>query len=281
MRQVVVVAALVIGCIALPAFGWGPDGHRIVCRIAFDNLSQPQQDEVNRLSRLYKKHGADFTSFPHACLFADDVRGSADFRQFDNTHFLNLPRDQKEVRESDCPDTCVLKGIAEHSEKLRTASNDLDRAEALFFLGHLYGDIHQPLHISFEDDRGGNSINRIAGGFYASQRNNLHRVWDSGILTKMMGESWKVFADALADSITDEQKAEWRTATPLEIAQGSYDISTSRSVLYCRMDQGVCKSLGAKRTLRASYQNEHDDIVKERLQRAGVRLAEAIKANLQ
>lgn len=281
MRQVMIVAALLIGCIALPVFGWGPDGHRIVCRIAFDNLSPQQQDEVNRLSRLYKKHGANFTSFPHACLFADSVRGSVDFRQFDNTHFLNLRRDQAEVTELDCPATCVLKGIAEHSERLRTAGNDLDRAEALFFLGHWYGDIHQPLHISFEDDRGGNSINRIAGGFYPSQGNNLHRVWDSGIITKMMGESWKVFADQLADAITEEEKTQWRTTAPLAIAQESYEISTSPSVRYCRMDNGVCKSLGAKRTLRSSYQNAHDDIVKERLQRAGVRLAEAIKANLQ
>lgn len=271
---------IIILLVALPAFAWGPDGHRIVCRIAFNELSADQQQEVNRLSRLYRKHNQNFTSFPHSCIFADNVRGIEEFEGFDAKHFLNLPRTERTVTDASCPDKCVVKAIAQDAEALRTAGNDLDRAEALFFLGHWYGDSHQPLHISFKDDRGGNNINSIQGGFFATQNNNFHKVWDSGMLLKMMGDSWLLYADFLSSNISDEEREQWRGATPTQIAQESYDISTSSDALYCRMDGNECESTGNSRTLTREYQKEFDNVVQKRLQQAGVRLAEAIKANL-
>jgi S1/P1 Nuclease len=276
MRKV--LFTLLVVCIALPAFGWGPDGHRIVCRIAFNELSRDQQREVDRLARLYRKHGAEFTSFAQSCVFADTLRDVQEFQGFDVKHFFNLRRTDRNV--SMCPGECVLKAINQDADKLRTASRDVDRAEALFFLGHWYGDIHQPLHISFQDDRGGNSINSIRGNFFASNNNNLHKVWDSGIIQKMMGESWQMFADFLSSNITDEEREEWRGATPEQMAQESFDIATLREVLYCRMDGSECEAIGNTRTLERAYLTEFDSVVQRRLQKAGVRLAESIKANL-
>jgi S1/P1 Nuclease len=40
-------------------------------------------------------------------------------------------------------------------------------------VGHWVGDIHQPLHVSFVDDRGGNNI-RVSG----QCAGNLHATWD-------------------------------------------------------------------------------------------------------
>ena len=115
----------------------------------------------------------------------DNVPGWDRFDPFENWHFLNVPRTTRSVEQSHCHDNCVLTGIAHHAEALTTASTDRDRAEALFFLGHWIGDVHQPLHISYVDDRGGNDIKPINGGFYASS--NLHAVWDSGIIAKAIG----------------------------------------------------------------------------------------------
>jgi hypothetical protein len=53
---------------------------------------------------------------------------------------------------------------------------------ALKSLGHWVGDIHQPLHVSFLDDRGGNTI-RTSG----QCPGNLHAVWDNCLVQYAIG----------------------------------------------------------------------------------------------
>ena len=52
-----------------------------------------------------------------------------------------------------------------------------ERVEALKFLIHLAGDLHQPLHVSRARDRGGHDI----AVEFVDNKTNLHRVWDSGL----------------------------------------------------------------------------------------------------
>ena len=58
----------------------------------------------------------------------------------------------------------------------RLADPDSDW-QALAFLGHFVGDVHQPLHVSYSDDRGGNQT-RI---YYRGERTNLHALWDRDV----------------------------------------------------------------------------------------------------
>lgn len=53
-----------------------------------------------------------------------------------------------------------------------------DKLEALKHIVHLVGDIHQPLHAAFADDRGGNTYQVQAFG----RGTNLHALWDTGLL---------------------------------------------------------------------------------------------------
>jgi hypothetical protein len=100
----------------------------------------------------------DARRFSTTCTVNVDVTGAS----FDQWHFLNLLRTSGAPEEDDCPAAkgCVLTGIARHTTDLRNAATDQERAEALFFLGHWLGDIHQPLHISFSDDQGETSSSR-------------------------------------------------------------------------------------------------------------------------
>jgi len=96
-----------------------------------------------------------FGSFSDACTWPDHPRQRA------SEHFLNLPRDSDGLHSESCPgaSACVVTAIKKDFEVL--SSNNASQAEklaSLKFLGHWVGDIHQPLHVSFEDDRGGNSI---------------------------------------------------------------------------------------------------------------------------
>jgi hypothetical protein len=253
---------------------------------------------VTRLITEYERpDGKKIASFPDACVFADEARANARkglagwtrFSEFDNWHFLNVPRTRVMIEQADCANDCVLEGIAHHSAALHDAANDHDRAEALFFLGHWIGDVHQPLHVSYADDLGGNNIKPIEGGFYTKPTDkfptSLHSVWDSKIIIKAEGDlGWREYADRLEQQITPAAEALWLLAEPLQWAQESYVISTTPAADYCEWEQEgeavACNSEPQIRTLRSQYQALFRDDVETRLEQAGVRLAERIRKNL-
>ena len=108
---------------------------------------------------------------------------------------------------------------------------------------------------------------------------NLHSVWDGRIIAKLRGTTITVeqLAQELQSAVTDAQREQWLTGTPLDWAQESYDISTMPDVEYCewrRTPNGeACGAKSQERKLTADYQDKFDDVVKLRLQQAGVRLA--------
>jgi hypothetical protein len=234
---------------------------------------------------------AGVVSFPDACNFPDEARQKARdnkpgwdvFDEFDKWHFLNLPRTAHLVNAGHCRGNCVVTGIAHHGEQLAQGPGNHERAEALFFLSHWMGDVHQPLHVSFENDRGGNEIKPIAGGFYAS--GHLHAVWDSGILTKAIGTlGWRAYADQLASAITPAEKAAWSGGEPISWAQESYSLTTKPKVQYCKWHTvngtSSCDPIANGRTLAQPYQTAFEDDVELRLQQAGVRLADLLRRQM-
>ena len=289
--SVAIAACLTLGG-AQDASAWGPDGHRIVCRIAFLLIDSPRQQEIIRLTGKYHRpnNGPGFASFTDGCLFPDEARQKArdhengwnKFDPFDAWHFLNVPRTTHLVADSHCNGNCVLTGIARHSDLLKTATTDEARAEALFFLSHWLGDIHQPLHVSYSDDRGGN-ITSVSGGFYEST--HMHGVWDSGIIAKLEGNlGWRSLADRLASEITPAENDSWIASQPLVWAQESYILTTRPTAQYCvwRMvgNARTCVQLQPPRTLAQPYQDHVSDEVAQRLQQAGARLADLLRRQL-
>jgi nuclease S1 len=193
-----------------------------------------------------------------------------------------VPRTTHLVADSHCNGNCVLTGIARHSDLLKTATTDEARAEALFFLSHWLGDIHQPLHVSYSDDRGGN-ITAVSGGFYEST--HMHGVWDSGIIAKLEGNlGWRSLADRLASEITPAENDSWIASQPLQWAQESYILATRPATQYCAWrlvgNTPTCSLIQQARTLAQRYQDESRDDVVERLQQAGARLANLLRRQL-
>src|SRR5436309_2956363 len=65
---------------ASSAFAWGQDGHRIVCRIAYDLLTPAEQKKVDALTKSYKTPPdtkLKIDGFPDACIFPDEARSNA------------------------------------------------------------------------------------------------------------------------------------------------------------------------------------------------------------
>ncbi len=124
---------------------------------------------------------------------------------------MNLARDASGLT-TDCgvASPCVVTAIAKDFAVLSSGTaTDGDKATSLKFLGHWVGDVHQPLHVSFTDDRGGNEIN-VTGDC----RGNLHAAWDSCLVKEAVGDKVQDAAAKLLATVTTEQIQEWTNADP-------------------------------------------------------------------
>jgi hypothetical protein len=129
---------------------------------------------------------AQSTDFINAAHWADDLRPFAEFDSFKPLHFIDkpfstdgtpLPTDLPE------PDN-IVKALEDNVNTLKTSTDKDAQAQALRFIIHFVGDIHQPLHSATrvssalpQGDRGGNSVSINVGG----KKTNLHSYWDGGI----------------------------------------------------------------------------------------------------
>src|SRR5262249_22329532 len=91
MRKVLILLSL-IAAIAVNAFAWGEEGHRIVCRIAYDELTADQKKEVDRLTKAYQTPEDTRLSikvFPDGCVFPDEARSQE--RAAEKNHVTDSP----------------------------------------------------------------------------------------------------------------------------------------------------------------------------------------------
>lgn len=297
MCKTALLAAAAIAAAALaplptaPALAWGADGHHTVCAVAYRNLTATAKAEVDRLIAA----DGHYPSFAASCTWPDEVRGT---RGRGDEHFVNYPRSLARVTGAACPGAapCVLSAIQADLGTLQAPGADTARAEALKWVGHWFGDIHQPLHISFADDRGGNSITVTGscGGAHAS----LHSTWDSCIIRSRIfphGSDPLANADATAarldGAVTAAQRKAWTGSQPWQWAAESYAITLAPQTRYCLKRAGTCRYSAAQATYRqgaperterlsAAYLDRAAPIVRDRLSKAGVRLADALNRAL-
>lgn len=177
------------------AAAWGPTGHRMVADLAERQLTPPTQVQVRRL--LASTHDR---SLADIATWADDLRNDRSqqlmARATASLHYVNFADSRCRYDASgDCPDgRCVVAAIDRYTRILGDRSrSDAERAEALRFVVHFVGDVHQPLHAGYRRDRGGNQYQVQWNG----RGSNLHAVWDSAVLaSRKLG--WRAYANALA-----------------------------------------------------------------------------------
>ena len=257
------------------ALAWGDDGHRIVCEIAFLEMAPATRAEVEAL----------IATDPQVATFADSCTWADHPRKRDDEHYVNLPRDAGGLGAEACPlaDRCVVTAVEKDVATLSSpTASEVPRLMALKFLGHFMGDIHQPLHVSFQDDRGGNSVDTT--GICGS---NLHSAWDTCLLKKAVGINPQAAAFALEAEITDADRTAWAAAGPIDWANELFAISIAPATNYCVEDGGVCEyepgnvelDQGEPKkqvAIDAAYVAMSTPIIRDRLKRAGVRLAHVL-----
>lgn len=301
-----------------PAKAWGRYGHLTVCDLAYRNFTPATRQAVNTLLQsrsggiLVKGRGrmADrrYTAFNLGCLEEDALP-----RRHADDHFINVARTVPAIAGAQCPadGECILAGIARDLAILKdSALPREDRVFALMALGHWVGDIHQPLHISYADDRGGNGIDaKLTGkcGTSSYRVDNLHAVWDNCLLEAGMFErvrkradfkkSWGPntityrAVDTLQANTTLIQEQAMVGGEPWQWAQESYAITRDPGVSYCVITGSACRysdtqdvltSSGPKRLQPVSqaYLATYAPAAEARIRLAGFRLAHLINSAL-
>lgn len=279
------IRSIVLAAVCVPqAFAWGPQGHRTVGAIADRLLTPAARAEVAELlaADLDKfGHPSGRTTLEAVAVWADEIRGTpADEPRW---HYDDVPLCGSATRDSYCPrgecNSAQLERLtallAERHAALR------ERNEALKWIVHLVGDIHQPLHAADNGDLGGNRVRVALEGVRTRGRLTLHGAWDSELVTLALGTRSRQAPPRGIDALAREAReltAEAGQGTPAVWASQSNHLA--RNVAY-QYPGFACGSVPARIVvLDEDYQREAESIVRERLLLAGGRLANLLNETL-
>ena len=210
---------LLFAVVSTQLAAWGPKGHSIVADIAASRLTLVTKENVQLLL------GND--TLASVSSWADTVRKERD--ESYGWHFVDIPKDAPGFSEErDCfrpqdkhKDTltdhhnCVVDRI-EIFEKVLADENASRtvRAEALRWIVHFVGDLHQPLH-AVEEAHGGNDIKLPVFGSpkCGDYDCNLHWAWDT-LLLEHTGYSEEEYVQRLQKLIEQQNLAQQAAGTP-------------------------------------------------------------------
>jgi hypothetical protein len=240
------IAIVVSIALATPgtSYALGVEGHQAVALIAQSQLQPASRLAIGRLLAL--EPGATLASVSS---WADESRD----RSTAHWHFVNFPRGTCQYQPPrDCPDgMCVIAAIDQANAIVHSRAPDHDRLIALKYLVHFVGDIHQPLHAGYYDDKGGNTYQVQSD----MRGKNLHAIWDTGMLTKMDPS-----AQSLAQRIVASPVKVSYVAGPAQWAQESCEIVNTPGFY-------------PPHTVPDGYYTRFAPVMAQQLQRAGTRLA--------
>ena len=235
------------------AYGFGADGHRIAGLIAQDRLCTEAEHAVRTLGQ---GQGLDELG-----LWADWIRGEPEWAHSSPWHYMNIPDGERLEDYRHPPEGDILWAIRHFHDELRATNRSIDeRRDALRFLAHFVVDIHQPLHVGRESDRGGNRVEVDPG---VGEPVNLHRFWDTEAVN-LTGLGVEDYAQVLT-GLTETNAQSWEQDTLMDWARESQAL---RPELYDFGSRG--------NRLSSDYLEFAERVTRLRLAQAGVRLAAEI-----
>jgi hypothetical protein len=179
-------------------------------------------------------------SLASASMWADEIRPVR--HETAPWHYVNIELETAGyVAARDCPNSdCVVAQIdRDKTILLRRTGSHADQVEALKFLVHFIGDLHQPLHCANHHDRGGNELQFQVNGILT----NLHRLWDIAVLQPLGPDSIAV-ADRLDAQISPAEALAWSKGTIVYWADQSFAVARDR--IYAKLQAGGTEVRGAE-----------------------------------
>ncbi len=172
MKKVkVLLICLMLFKLVSNSFGWGAVGHNIVVEIAKKYCPSKIQDSVDKyLGNM---------SWENASTWMDEMRSNPEYNYLKNWHYINLEKGMA-YDTSNAQGINVVHQLELAIEHLKNKSS-LSVEQISFnlrILFHLIGDLHQPLHVGYGVDKGGNDVKLMFDG----KKESLHHIWDTDII---------------------------------------------------------------------------------------------------
>ena len=306
-RPLLLLAALASLAAARPAGAWGVEGHEVVADIAYGLLSDKARAAADALladDPIPAHCGAG--SFAFASIWPDrlreDPRQCASANNWGDTeswHFINIPVSATAYDPArDCPgEACVTARIAIFAKILGDKKADPSkRRDALKFVIHFVGDLHQPLHTTaapldaqraakamtaggkdehnclkkkYPNDRGGNCIDVRIG----KRAGDLHAFWDDDVVAAISADD-AAAAEMLMQS--GPSTGSIGAGTPVDWTNQSHRLAVK--VAYGMLPPGAMPELTGDAN---SYQAKVEPTAEMQLQAAGIRLAQLLEPLLK
>lgn len=277
------IGALVSAMPSTPAWAWGAEGHEIIAAVALRHINPAARHQAADLLEA-----AGLRPFISVAPWADEYRFM--HPESEPWHFVDIPVTTGAFdSDRDChgdghghrvaTETCVVAKIVDFTMALadRTRS-PAERGQALAFVIHFVGDVHQPLHSADRDDRGGNAIRITFNGQETDEHGhprNLHAAWDTYMIKGWYG---RVEAQSVAAALDAGQRAPTISLANLRQEAVSwaeeahqYAVSTAYGAL----------TVGPTPDIGIAYETAAKPVIDRQLEVAGLRLAGVINAALQ
>ena len=241
--------------ISITAMAYDAVGHRIVADIAYTNLTERARTQ---LDSLLGKRGIIYKS-----TWADEVRSDSTYKYSYQWHYQNLDDSLTVFDFKELLDKPKMEGnhlfFAIDTLTTRLIKNRGD-LEALKFLVHFVGDLHQPMHLGRLADLGGNKVSTKWFG----RTINLHSLWDSSLIEER-SFSYSEFSQYLQDKY-ENKRIEYLKYTVLESITAGYDVRTK---IY---------EYDYSNTNNYHYMYYFNDKMDDMLYRGGIQLANMLNA---
>ncbi len=248
MRAAAVGLAIV--CAAGAAHAWSPDGHRIACTVAWDEMTESVRENVAGLLAIATKQ-----QFAETCAAVDLPAAH---------HVVFVPRTAKAIdRARDCPaGACALGEIERAVAILKSPADREEKALALKIVGHLVADLHQPLNIGFAEDGGGADIK----GTFRGNAVTLRAMWERELVATVLNPNApNGFLTVYGFMSVEGRAPRLGASTPLDWANESLWIMRAPATGYLGNPGGL--------DYDETYVRQNRRIALEQLDKAGVRLA--------
>jgi hypothetical protein len=276
-----------------PAYSWWETGHEVIARIAVAHLTLPALTRVSQILEVEETPESVADALAQASLWADQTKSET---QTGSWHYIDLAlQDHRSDIPKRCEnDNCVTARIRLFTAQLASKTSAQDSRwsdlDALRFLVHFVGDVHQPLHAVSDADLGGNCelldppVNKAK---------NLHALWDGELVNALNTDDKALAADL------EKEIATFNSWKQLDLASGDQDdwaweshrlaekyiykrlkIPTQAVEFPAKCGDAPEAITADKLQIQAAYIDAMKPVVRSQLEKAGLRLARLLNESL-
>lgn len=257
MKQNRIIASI-FAAIPLLGYAWGQKGHDTVAHIAERHLTETTAAAIDTL--------LDGKSIVYWANWLDNASHTPEYEYSITWHYKNIDAGQT-YDKAKTPKTGDIVSALEQQQLILadTTRTKEERALALKMVVHLYGDLHQPMHMGHKSDKGGNYWKLRWFRNYS----NLHKIWDSNLVESGHKWSYTEWADQLDRATEAEAAGILAGGTPEKYARETYGICTA-----------VYEATPEDSNLEYTYIADWTPTVERQLLKGGLRLADALNGLL-